>query len=83
VQTEELSGCDEDEGPMTLVVDSDTVFDKTCDLKSFTGYKTGQSPLEWYNANTSGEESMNIMGVYEVSITGNHVDSFYGSYWWD
>jgi hypothetical protein len=83
VQTEELSGCDEDEGPMTLVVDSDTVFDKTCDLNSFTGYKTGQSPLEWYNANTSGEESMNVMGVYEVSITGNHVDSFYGSYWWD
>lgn len=79
VPTEALSGYEEDEGPMTLIVDSDTVFDKTCDMQFFPGYKEGESPLEWFNS-ASGED---IMGVFEVGITGNHVDSFYGSYWWD
>lgn len=79
VPTEELSGTDEDEGPMTLIVDSDTVFDKTCDMQSFPGYKKGDSPLEWFNS-ASGTD---INGVFEVGIDGNHIDSFYGSYWWD
>ena len=79
VTTVELSGTEEDEGPMTLIVDADTVFDKTCDMQYFPGYKEGQSPLEWFNS-TSGED---LMGVFEVSIEGNHVESFYGSYWWD
>lgn len=79
VTTVELSGTEEDEGPMTLIVDSDTVFDKTCDMQSFPGYKEGQSPLEWFN---SAQET-DLMGVFEVSIEGNHVESFYGSYWWD
>ena len=79
VPTEALSGTEEDEGPMTLIVDSDTVFDKTCDMQFFPGYKEGESPLEWFNS-AKGED---LMGVFEVSISGNHVDSFYGSYWWD
>ena len=79
VPTEALSGTYEDEGPMTLTVDSDTVFDKTCDMQFFPGYKEGESPLEWF-ISASGED---IMGVFEVGITGNHIDSFYGSYWWD
>ena len=79
VTTVELSGTEEDEGPMTLIVDADTVFDKTCDMQYFPGYKEGQSPLEWFNS-TSGED---LMGVFEVSIEGKHVESFYGSYWWD
>ena len=24
-----------------------------------------------------------LKGVFEVSITGDHIDKFYGSYWWD
>ncbi len=79
VDTEELSGTAESEGPMTLVIDQDTVFDKTCDMQAFNGYKKGQSPLEWFNG-VSGEY---LMGVFEVGITGNHIDSFYGAYWWD
>ena len=79
VTTVELSGSEEDEGPMTLIVDSDTVFDKTCDMQYFPGYKEGQSPLEWYNSASETD----LMGVFEVSIEGNHVESFYGSYWWD
>ena len=79
VPTESLSGTEEDEGPMTLIVDADTVFDKTCDMQYFPGYREGESPLEWFNG-AGGED---IMGVFEVSISGNHVDSFYGSYWWD
>lgn len=79
VSTEYLSGTEEDEGPRTLIVDSDTVFDKTCDMQFFPGYKKDQSVLEWFNSITAED----LMGVFEAGITGNHVDSFYGSYWWD
>jgi hypothetical protein len=24
-----------------------------------------------------------LLGVFDVSVTGDHVDRFYGSYWWD
>ena len=24
-----------------------------------------------------------LLGVFEVSVTGSHIDRFYGSYWWD
>lgn len=79
VSTEDLSGTEEDEGPRTLIVDADTVFDKTCDMQFFPGYKEGQSPLEWFSS-TSAED---LLGVFEVSINGDHIESFYGSYWWD
>ena len=29
------------------------------------------------------EKGPALKGVFEVGITGNHVDAFYGSYWWD
>lgn len=79
VTTVELSGSEDDEGPMTLIVDSDSVFDKACDMQNFPGYKEGQSPLEWYNSASETE----LTGVYEVSIEGNHIENFYGNYWCD
>ena len=90
VQIEELSGGAGETA--TLIVDKDTVFDKTCDTGFFGNYKDGDSPLGWFNNN---RELMDkdidkymaggpaLKGVFEVSITGNHVDRFYGSYWWD
>ena len=83
VPTEELSGTEADEGPMTLIVDDKTVFDKSCDMQFFPNYRKGESPLEWFGDNANGEAAANLQGVFEVSITGNHVDAFYGSYWWD
>ncbi|MCR5509140.1 MAG: SPOR domain-containing protein [Lachnospiraceae bacterium] len=79
VDTEEMSGTGYDEGPMTLIVDSDTVFDAACDMQAFPGYKKGDSPLEWFNS----ADPQDTVGVFEVSIEGNHVERFYGSYWWD
>ncbi|MCR5001048.1 MAG: SPOR domain-containing protein [Lachnospiraceae bacterium] len=90
VQIEELSGGSGDTA--TLIVDKDTVFDESCETEFFGNYKQGDTPLEWYNTNQdmidkdvdeyiSGGSA--LKGVFEVSITGNHVDRFYGSYWWD
>ncbi|MCR5590635.1 MAG: SPOR domain-containing protein [Lachnospiraceae bacterium] len=79
VPTELLSGNSEDEGPMTLTVDASTVFDSSCEMEFFHGYKKGETPLEWYNH----AEGTDIMGVFDVGVTGNHIDSIYGSYWWD
>ena len=79
VPTEDLSGNSDAEGPMTLTIDSETVFDKTCDMSVFAGYKEGDSPLKWFN----NEKEPDILGVYDVSITGDHIDGIYGLYWWD
>lgn len=90
VQVSDMSGGDMIEA--TLVVDKDTVFDKTCDMQFFGNYRQGDSVLEWFNYNKElmetdvdkyMEKGPALKGVFEVSITGNHVDSFYSCSWWD
>ncbi len=67
-----------------------TVFDKSCDMQYFPYYQNGDSPLEWFNhikdiKDTEEYQAQGgaLMGVFEVDMTGDHVDRFYGSYWWD
>ncbi|MBO4267181.1 MAG: DUF3298 domain-containing protein [Lachnospiraceae bacterium] len=79
IPTEDLSGNSDAEGPRTLIIDSNTVFDSSCAMQTFGGYKQGESPVEWFN-NAKGPD---LLGVYDVSITGDHIDAVYGNYWWD
>ena len=79
VPVEELSGTSYSEGPATLTIDSATVFDKSCNMQPFTGYKEGMSVLDWFNKANEPD----LLGVFDVSITGTHVDGIYGSYLWD
>ncbi|WP_026523469.1 SPOR domain-containing protein [Butyrivibrio sp. MB2005] len=90
VSTSSLMGDDEKE--MTLIVDKDTTFDSSCNMSFFGNYEKGQSVLEWFNKNdelakedadsySSGGPA--LLGVFDVAITGDHIDRFYGSYWWD
>lgn len=90
VQFEELSGGKSGEASFT--VNKDTVFDESCDMKGFGNLKKGDSPLEWFNENRKlldedpdkyMERGPALKGVFDASITGNHVDAFYGSYWMD
>ena len=79
---------EEDEGPMDLVIDADTVFDESCDTSVFDGYQKGDTPLEWIQHARQLEledpdRGPLLIGVYEVSLTGRHVDRYYGAYWWD
>ena len=30
-----------------------------------------------------GYNHTNLMGVFDIDVTGNHIDRFYGAYWWD
>ncbi|MBQ9437162.1 MAG: SPOR domain-containing protein [Lachnospiraceae bacterium] len=83
----------EDEGgKMTLIVDGQTVFDDACELEFFGNYREGDTPLQWIQYNYGlyqedydqySEEGPALVGVFEVSLTGNHVDKYFGSYWWD
>ena len=73
-----------------MIVDGDTVFDESCDMQFFSYYEDGMAPIQWFkhiNEIKDTEEYQAqggaLMGVFEVDITGNHVDKFYGSYWWD
>ncbi|MCR5403142.1 MAG: hypothetical protein K6E91_04885 [Butyrivibrio sp.] len=63
-----------DDGSMTLIADKRTVFAETCDMDSFTNYVKSQNPLDWFNGTGSG----NLGDVFEVDITGNHIDTIYG-----
>ena len=76
----------------TLIVDDKTVFDPSCDMEFFGNYEEGDSPLDWLNKNIEYAKrdydaySMYgpaLIGVFDVTITGDHIDRFYGSYWWD
>ncbi len=75
-----------------LVIDEDTVFDGKCDLQFFGNYEDGDTPLTWFKKNMEYMESdpdrymsegPALSGVFEVGIRGNHIDRFFGSYWWD
>gem|GEM_PF-1072198 len=82
----------ENEYEMTLVIDKDTVFDKTCDTQCFANHKNGDKPVDWFIRNYElmkndtdkyMENGPALSGVFEVGINGSHIDRFLGSYWWD
>ncbi len=79
VSTEDVAEGSEEGKTRILIIDKKTVFDKTCDMQFFPGHRSGETPLEWINH----AEPTDIMGVFDVSTTGDHIDSFYGAYWWD
>ena len=87
-------GFDEDQNSylMTLTIDKDTVFDKTCDTQYFGNYKDGDTPLDWFKRSYDlmqddpdeySAHGMALSGVFEVGISGDHIDRYFGSYWWD
>ncbi len=87
VSTESVSD-EDDEGPMDLVIDADTVFDGSCDTSAFDGYQKGDTPLEWIHharelEKKDPDHGPALLGVYEVTLTGKHIDRYYGAYWWD
>lgn len=90
VKVEDLSGIYT--GKMTLVVDEDTLFDESCDLEFFDNYRENDTPLTWFRhnielMNSDPDQYMSpylpLLGVFEVSVTGTHIDRYYGCYWWD
>ncbi len=91
VPVEDLSG-DGESITMDLVIDGSTAFDPSCDMGPFNNYAAGDSVFDWFKRNMgiieadpdgAGDTSLTLMGVFDVSLTGQHVDRFYGSYWWD
>ncbi len=75
-----------------LIIDKNTVFDDTCDLEFFGNYEKGDSAYDWYLRNLDLMENdpdaylqygPALSGVFEIGISGDHVDRFFGSYWWD
>lgn len=93
VNAGEVSGVGYEELPeMRLVVDSETEFASACKTEFFGNYEEGDTPLEWFIRNKNfldtdydeySKHGPALKGVFEVSITGDHIDKFYGSYWWD
>ncbi|MBO4901603.1 MAG: SPOR domain-containing protein [Lachnospiraceae bacterium] len=75
-----------------FIVDENTVFDPSCETEFFSNYEDGDTPLTWFKRNDEllhndpDAYAMNgpaFSGVFEIVVTGNHIDAFLGSYWWD
>ncbi|MCR5267533.1 MAG: SPOR domain-containing protein [Lachnospiraceae bacterium] len=84
VQVDDLSG--EEPLTMNLIIDKNSGFDKSCNMQFFENYQNGDSAFDWFVRNADSEEYEDystVLGVFDVSITGDHIDSYYGSYWWD
>ena len=76
-----------EDNTMDLIVDKNTVFDKNGDLMGFGTIEDHEDVLGWMkekmNCDFESDEVFALVGVFEVTITGTHIDSYYGSYWWD
>ncbi|MCR4586708.1 MAG: SPOR domain-containing protein [Lachnospiraceae bacterium] len=75
-----------------LVIDKDTVFADGCETEFFGNYEDGESPYDWFVKNyklmeSDADQYMSngpaLSGVFEVSLSGGHIERFYGCYWWD
>lgn len=80
-------------GKFRLIVDENTVFDKA-DSEGYAGRQDGDKPIDWYRRCLEvvdrGEDPPDapgmitaMSGVFDVEVTGSHIDRFYGAYWWD
>ena len=61
-------------------------------MEYFEYYEEGDTPLSWFNkVNELRETDIDsytsmgpaLVGVFEVSISGDHIERIYGIYWWD
>ncbi len=77
---------------MNLYVGEDAVFDKSAEMQFFGNYEDGETPYRWivknYNLMSEDPDRYNesgpaLSGIFEISLDGDHVKSYYGSYWWD
>ena len=75
-----------------LFVPKDAVFGESAETEFFGNYEKGDTPYDWIvrNYNMMNEDPDQYLmygpalsGVFEVSLDGNNVTAYYGSYWWD
>ena len=64
-----------------LILDADT---ELIHPEWLDGYEDGNTAVEWIaNLMRRDPETASLSGVYDVDVTGNHIDRVYGLYWWD
>ncbi len=82
----------DDSSKMDLYVYENAQFDKDADTDTFANYEKGDTPYRWIVKNQEllrtdpDAYSLNgpaLSGVFKVSIEGDEILSYYGSYWWD
>ena len=73
----------------TVIVDSNTLFDADCTMDLIEGYEDGDTVLDWYKKVLfkPADEFEHLIhpthGVFDIGVSGNHIDKFYESYWFD
>ena len=85
-----IAAVNDDDEECIYIIDENTSFDSSCNMDFFDDYDN-ESVLDWYKKVLSRPDSYYsdqglippIHGVFDVSITDNHIDKYYGCYWWD
>jgi len=69
----------ETEGELILDDNTELVYPELLD-----SWEEGDGAVEWMDRLVGLEpEGMGPAGVYDVDVTGDHIDRVYGLYWWD
>ncbi|MBR4441770.1 MAG: hypothetical protein IKS52_00685 [Clostridia bacterium] len=64
-----------------LILDAATVL---VHPEMLDGWEEGNDAVQWIaNLMARDPETMQASGVYDVDVTGSHIDRVYGLYWWD
>lgn len=72
-------------GEYALILDKNTVFSDDAEKEFFSYYESGDTALAWCDkAYADPKEYITpLVGIFEVRLTGDHIDELCGSYWWD
>ena len=62
------------------ILDADTVLEKP---EMLDGWEEGDDPLSWMERLCDEGSTYTPAGVYDITVTGRHIDVIHGLYWWD
>ena len=69
-----------DNGADGYILDEDTVLEKPEELD---GWEAGDNPLSWMGRLCGEGSTYSPAGVYDITVSGDHIDIIHGLYWWD
>ena len=67
-------------GATGYILDEDTVIEKPEELD---GWEPGDNALSWMARLCDESSGYTPAGVYDITVSGDHIDIIHGLYWWD
>ena len=68
------------DGTREYSLDKNTVLETPEELD---GWEKGDDALSWMGRLCDEDNTYTPAGVYDITVTGDHIDIIHGLYWWD